>query len=76
MGPMNDRPRFGELYRDDDTHDVFEVFGVGRDANTGKEMVIYRVKGAHPPDLILLDMTKWNEALEAKVLNLVALSKP
>ena len=38
------RPRFGELYRDDDTHDVFEVFGVGRDANSGKEMVIYRVK--------------------------------
>ena len=73
--PM-DRPRFGELYRDDDTHEIFEVFGVGRDATTGKQMVIYRIKGAHTPDLFLLDVTKWNEALEAKVLRIVVLSKP
>jgi hypothetical protein len=41
-----------------------------------EEIVIYRVRGANPPELILLDLSKWTEALELKVLKLVALAKP
>jgi hypothetical protein len=73
---VKDRPLPGELYRDDETGDLFEIIGVGKDATTSKEMVIYRVRGAHPPDPILLDLQKWTEALELKVLKLVALAKP
>ena len=55
---------------------LFEIIGIATDANTGRKLVIYRPRGAHPPDMIALDLARWREAIAAGVLTLVAGSKP
>jgi hypothetical protein len=72
----DETPRRGELYRDTASKDLFEVVGIATDANSGGKLVIYRPRGAHPPDMIALDLTRWREALAAGVLALVAGAKP
>ena len=72
----DDTPRRGELYRDTASKDLFEIVGLATDANSGRKLVIYRPRGAHPPDMISLELARWREAIAAGVLALVAVAKP
>ena len=74
----DDTPRRGELYRDTASKDLFEIVGLATDANSGRKLVIYRPRGAHPPDMIALalELARWREAIAAGVLALVAGAKP
>jgi hypothetical protein len=49
---------------------------IATDANTGRKLVLYRPRGAHPPDMIALDLAQWREAIAAGVLSLVTGAKP
>ena len=71
---MKHEPEPGERYQDDLTKNVFEVIHLAVEAETGKRLVVYRLRGGETWFTLPLD--SWEQLLGANALAFVGRSEP